>query len=160
MIVGPYFTSVDSKVILTCVLETIKLFQHHGLKTSLLVCDGCAANLTTIKITHGHCGAYSILDAASTDRYEIKPWLINPFSPPVGWYAPHTRYSTCVCNVYLEYFRTAEEHDQCFFFCQKLVAPSCFNMAKKCVFGWATIAEMYKRKLTNSGSNKLAWFRD
>ena len=50
-IVGPYFTcseSVDGKFILACVLETVKLFQTHGLKSSLLVCDGCAANLTTI----------------------------------------------------------------------------------------------------------------
>lgn len=62
-IVGPYFTcaeSVNCKFILACVLESIKLFQHHGLKTSLLVCDGCAANLTSIKATHGQCGAYSL----------------------------------------------------------------------------------------------------
>ena len=66
-IVGPYFTcadSVDSKFILSCVLETIKLFQHHGLKTSLLICDGRAANLAAIKVTHEHSGAYSILDDA------------------------------------------------------------------------------------------------
>ena len=51
-IIGPYFTSAesaDSKFVLACVLDTVKLFQHHGLKTSLLVCDGCAANLTAIK---------------------------------------------------------------------------------------------------------------
>ena len=84
-IVGPYFTcadSVDSKFILTCVLETIKLFQHHGLKTTLLVCDGCAANLATIKATHDHCGAYSVLDDGSTDRFKVQPWFINPFAPP------------------------------------------------------------------------------
>jgi len=47
-IIDPYFTSaesVDSDFIVGCVLDTIKLFQNHGLKTSLLVCDGCAANL-------------------------------------------------------------------------------------------------------------------
>ena len=79
-IVGPYFTcadSVDSKFVLTCVLETIELFQHHVLKTSLLVCDGCAANLTTIKATQGQHCAHS-LQADSTDKFEIEPW----FSPP------------------------------------------------------------------------------
>ena len=83
--VGPYFTcagSVDSTFILTCVLETIKLFQRHGLKTSLLVCDGCAPNLTTIKATHEHIGAYSITDDASADQFEVQPWFINPFAPP------------------------------------------------------------------------------
>lgn len=85
-IVGPYFTcaeSVDCKFILACVLESIKLSQYHGLKIRLLVCDGCAANLTTIKATHGQCGTYSLSDdPTTTDKFEIKPWFINPFSPP------------------------------------------------------------------------------
>ena len=75
-IIGPYFTSaesVDSQFIIACMLDTVKLFQHHGLKTSLLVCDGCAANLTAIKAVHGESGAYSILDDVTTDRIEVKP---------------------------------------------------------------------------------------
>ena len=44
-IVGPYFTSSSSveTFITLCIFETISLFQSHGLKTSLLVCDGAAA---------------------------------------------------------------------------------------------------------------------
>ena len=51
-IVGPYYTSsktLESKFIYSCVIETLKLFHLHGLKTSLLVCDGAASNLTMIK---------------------------------------------------------------------------------------------------------------
>lgn len=62
-IIGPYFThskTMESKFILACVLDTVKLFHLHGLKTSLLVCDGASSNLTTIKATHGHCGVYPI----------------------------------------------------------------------------------------------------
>ena len=84
-IVGPYFTcsnSVDGKFILACIFETVKIFQTHGLTTSLLVCDGCPANLTTIKVTHGHFGAYSVLPDITADKYEINPWFINPFNPP------------------------------------------------------------------------------
>lgn len=84
-IVGPYFTcsdSVDSQFILTCILETVKLFQYHGLKTSLLVCDGSPANLATIKATHGHIGAYSLLQDTMEDKFEVKPLMINPFDPP------------------------------------------------------------------------------
>jgi len=84
-VIGPYFTSsesVDSNFVVNCVLDTIKLFQNHGLKTSLLVCDGCAANLTAIKAVHGESGAYSILDDDVTDRYEVKPWFKNPYCPP------------------------------------------------------------------------------
>ena len=42
-IIGPYFTcsaSVESKFVMACVSETIKLFQQDSLKTSLLVRDG------------------------------------------------------------------------------------------------------------------------
>ena len=47
-IVGPYFTSsssVENTFVTSCIFETISLFQCHGLKTSLLVCDGAAANM-------------------------------------------------------------------------------------------------------------------
>lgn len=63
-IIGPYFTSagtIDSKFTLSCVLETIKLFQIHGLSTSLLVCDGASSNLSLIKASHGISGVYPIL---------------------------------------------------------------------------------------------------
>ena len=63
-IIGPYFMSagtVDSNFTLSCVLDTIKLFQRHGLSTSLLVCDGETSNLSLIKATHGFSGAYPIL---------------------------------------------------------------------------------------------------
>lgn len=82
-IVGPYFTSsstVESKFVVACVFETIKLFQFHGLKTSLLVCDGGSANIATIKASHGCNGAYSITD--ESDPYKVEPWMINPFNPP------------------------------------------------------------------------------
>ena len=61
-IVGPYFTcssSVEAKFVLACILETVKLFQLHGLKTSVLVCDGGSSNIATIKASHGCHGAYS-----------------------------------------------------------------------------------------------------
>ena len=50
-VVGPYYTSaasVEAKFVVVCVFETIKLFQHHGLKTSLLVCDRGSTNIATI----------------------------------------------------------------------------------------------------------------
>ena len=62
-IIGPYFRSaesVDSYFVIACVLDIVKLFQHHELKTSLLFCDGCTANLTAIKAVHEESGAYSL----------------------------------------------------------------------------------------------------
>jgi len=84
-IVGPYFTSsdsVDGQFILTYIMESVKLFQFHGLRTSLLVCNGSPANVATIKLTHGHVGAYSLKSDTTGDKFEVKPFMINPFDPP------------------------------------------------------------------------------
>jgi len=66
---------------MACVLETVKPFQRHNLKTSLLVCDGGSANAATIKASHGCYGAYPVKED-QTDIFEIQPWIINPFNPP------------------------------------------------------------------------------
>ena len=47
-IVGPYFTNsptMENKFVMACIMETIQLFQFHGVKTSLLVCDGASPNV-------------------------------------------------------------------------------------------------------------------
>ena len=53
---------------------SLKLFTVpiHGLKISLLVCDGGSSNIATIKATHSHHGAYSVSDLTD-DKYEVKP---------------------------------------------------------------------------------------
>jgi len=85
-IAGPYFiclASMKGKFVLACSFETIKLFQHYNLKTSLLVCDGGSANVAVIKPNHDCHGAYSIKDtSAQEDKFKIEPWIINPFNPP------------------------------------------------------------------------------
>ena len=83
-IVGPYFTtssSMEGKFVIACVLETVKLFQFYGMKTSLLVCDGASSNVSAIKASHKHNGVYSV--AQNKDNiFEVKPWMVNPFNPP------------------------------------------------------------------------------
>jgi len=67
---------MKAEFVMACVLESIKIFQVkliisflykllgylqiHGLKTSLLVCDGGAPNLAALKSTHGYFGVYGI----------------------------------------------------------------------------------------------------
>ena len=102
-IIGPYFTSagtVDSKFILSCVLDTIGLFERHELSTSLIVCDGASSNLSVIKASHETSGVYPIFNGkltymiyiykpchvfiiiGETDPYAIEPFMMNPFNPP------------------------------------------------------------------------------
>ena len=83
-IVGPYFTccgSLPSKFILACVLKTLRLFQLYRFKTSILVCDGAAANMTTIKATMGVNGAFGVKQGKE-DPQDVEPFFINPFNPP------------------------------------------------------------------------------
>ena len=91
-IIGPYFTSsktMDSKFILACVLETIKLFQVHRLTTLLLVCDGASTNLTTIKATHGCSGAYPIIKGTV--------FVVYMYACPCECVCVHVIY-TCTCT--------------------------------------------------------------
>ena len=88
-------------VYIVVVLETVHLFQTCGLRTSLIVCDGSPANLTTIKLSHGHSGAYSVISVtASNDVYEVKPWMVNPFNPPwlIYWMIFPTHQVICIKN--------------------------------------------------------------
>jgi len=90
------------------------LTQVHGLKTSLLICDGASSNLTTIKFTHGHTGMYGTSNAS--DPYAVQPWFINPYNPTscIYWLVcPSHQVSGCIilfhnvrCNVLI-----AKEYD-------------------------------------------------
>ncbi len=69
-IVGPYFTyfkTMESKFVLSCVYESIKLFYMYGLNTSLIVCDGASTNLAVVKATCGHSGVYPIVKGMMYD---------------------------------------------------------------------------------------------
>ena len=111
-IVGPYFTSsgsVDGKFVLACVLETVKLFQLHSLKTSVLVCDGGSSNVAAIKASHGCHGAYSVKSGENgeSDKYRVEPWMLNPFDPPhkIYWLiCPSHQVTTSTCFKYFDGF--------------------------------------------------------
>ena len=75
-VVGPYFTSsgpLESEFILSCVLESMKVFHLYGFWTYALVCDAAAPNVSVIKATTGIQGAYG--------NREVKPEFKNPFDP-------------------------------------------------------------------------------
>ena len=82
-IIGPYFTSsgtMESKFILSCGMETLKLFHLYGFKTSVLLCDGASTNLCTIKATMGTSGAFG-MGPNVNKPHEVQPSFDNPFLP-------------------------------------------------------------------------------
>ena len=82
-IVGLYFTSsssVDAKFVMPCVFITIRLFQFHGFKVSLVVFDGASSNISAIEASHNYHHAYSVNEQLE-DKYMVEAWMINPFNP-------------------------------------------------------------------------------
>lgn len=82
-IVGPYYTSSDtleSKFILSCLLDTLRNFHVHGFHTCMCVCDAASSNVSTIKLT---CGLSGVLgrNTAIADPHLIRPYFQNPFDP-------------------------------------------------------------------------------
>ena len=83
-IVGPYFTSGDtleSKFILSCLLDTLRSFHLHGFLTSMLVCDAASANVATIKATCGLKGTLGRTVDNLSEPHKITPYFQNPFNP-------------------------------------------------------------------------------
>ena len=162
-IVGPYFTScsnVESKFVLACVLDTVKLFQSHGLKTSLLVCDGGSSNVATIKASHGHHGAYSLLRDKADDKYKIEPWMPNPFNPPhkIFWLicpSHQVQYNNACINYHMFKFLILQLKNMInALFSSKPSGSKLFQRAGNCVFGWETIDRLYERELVRVSNNQ------
>ena len=62
-VVGPYFTSsnpLESKFIMSCIIQSLHLFYLYSFHTCALVCDEAGANVSVIKSTCGTSGAYGI----------------------------------------------------------------------------------------------------
>ncbi|XP_019849272.1 PREDICTED: uncharacterized protein LOC109580475 [Amphimedon queenslandica] len=133
-IIGPYFTSsktLESKFIYSCVMETVKLFHLHGLKTLLLVCDGTSVNLTTLKATHSHFGVYPITSGDDHEPFKVSPKMLNPFDPP-----NHIHWMICpshqLKNIINKLFSLQQNGTKDF-------------TLKGVEFGWETIVSLYKR---------------
>ncbi len=87
-VIGPYFStslSLEHKYIISCVLQTMRLFHQFDFKIVSLVCDGASSNLAAIKIlTQGKKGCYG--SQPGNDPHKIKPWFVNPFDPTLNVY--------------------------------------------------------------------------
>ena len=75
-VVGPYFSSssqLESKFIVSCILQSVRVFHLYGFHTCALVCDGVSANVSALKSTCGTSGAYGV-GSTSTDRHKVEPF--------------------------------------------------------------------------------------
>ena len=82
-VVGPYYTSssqLESKFIVSCVFQTLRLFYLYCFHTCALVCDGASANVSALKTTCGTSGAYGVSNCTD-DLHKVEPYFCNPFEP-------------------------------------------------------------------------------
>ncbi len=91
-VIGPYFStseSLEHRYIISCLLETMRLFHQFDFETVGVVSDGASSNLTAEKIlTRGKKGSYGT--QPGNDRHRVKPWFTNPFNPLLKVY-------WCIC---------------------------------------------------------------
>ena len=82
-VVGPYFSSngpLESKFIISCVIQSLRLFHLYQFYTCVMVCDGASSNVSAIKSFCGVSGAYST-SSDKDDKHAIQPWFPNLFDP-------------------------------------------------------------------------------
>ena len=88
-VIGPYFnlkSTIDHKIVIETVFETMEAFHFFGFKTNALVCDGASSNLAAIKLLcTGKRGAFGTSDNIQ-DLYAVAPWFANPFDPTITVY--------------------------------------------------------------------------
>ena len=102
-VLGPYYCSsgtLECKVIIGVVLETIKVFHVFEFETSLLVYDGAISNLSAIKQTIGVSGVFGC-DPSQADPNTIAPSFANPFYPTkrIHWLiCPSHQVQNCTCT--------------------------------------------------------------
>lgn len=85
-VVGPYYTSsgpLESKFIVSCVFQSLRLFYLYHFNTCALVCDGASANVSALKLTCGTSGAYGVSTSTESDgdQHKVEPYFSHPFQP-------------------------------------------------------------------------------
>jgi hypothetical protein len=79
--IGPYFTaegSIETKFLVSCLFESMFVFETYGFRVYGLVCDGASCNLSLLKHLCGTSGQYG------TDEDEgvtnVPSSFLNPYS--------------------------------------------------------------------------------
>ena len=87
-VIGPYFSTKESlkhRFIISCILETMRLFHNYNFLVHGLVGDGASTNLTSFKmLCCGEAGAFT--KGQGADPHEVKAWFKNPYMPTLKTY--------------------------------------------------------------------------
>lgn len=79
-VIGPYFTSeksLETKFLMTCLFESMFVFETYGFSISAIVCDGASCNLALLKRMCGTSGKFSSTSGSTGD---VPCSFTNPYS--------------------------------------------------------------------------------
>ena len=146
-----------------CIFETIKLFQRHGLKTSLLICDRGSANILVIKASHRRHGAYS-LNKDAVDIFEIQPWIRNPFSSPnkIFWLICPSHQVSVACHIVILLYTcfVAQEHHNALFSSKEKGTKQFQRGKDSVILGWKSIIDYISMSWQGSAMDRQGWCHD
>ncbi len=135
-VIGPYFSTANSlehRYIISCLLETMRLFHQFDFKTVGIVCDGASSNLAAIKIlTRGKKGAYGT--QPGRDRHKVEPWFTNPFDPLLKVFC-------CICPSH-----QLKNHINALYQSRAGGTKMFRTQLTKQEFGWKTICDLWDRE--------------
>ena len=147
-IVGPYFAaarSLEHGFILSCILQTMRVFHEYGFQITGLVCDGASSNMAAIKILcNGQRGTFGDKGPEfDGDRHEIKAFFINPFNPTLKVFC-------CICPSHqLKNLVNA-------LFQSRLGGTKRFCLSYDWpYFGWKAIEDLYAREMNRADAGQL-----
>ena len=149
-IIGPYFASARSlehTFIISCLYQTMRLFQAYNFHVIGLICDGASSNLAAIKmLCRGRRGAYGKRDVTNPgeDKHEIKASFINPFNPALNVHC-------CICPSH-----QLKNHINALFQSRVPGGTKLFSQNfDSPYFGWKAIQDLYKREMDRAEAGQL-----
>lgn len=135
-VLGPYYTSastLDSKFVLVCLYDCIRLLQMYGFQTSAIVCDGAATNLSLMKSMLGCRGAFGMTAEGGADRHIVPASVDHPI-------LPNRRLFFIICPSHqLKNMINA-------LFASRQGGGKAFVSADGTSFGWQAIIDLYGRE--------------
>jgi hypothetical protein len=143
-VMGPYYClerSLNHKLLMNCMFETIRCMEAYGFLVNGLVCDGASENLSLIKCTMNTQGAFGHTQLGGTLNFDINPSFQNPFdlTRTIFWViCPTHRLKNMIAALYSS----------------RQGAPK--NLLKNGIhFGWQTIVDMKKREYQRVKNGQL-----
>ncbi len=145
-VVGPYYStheSFDHKFIISCVMETMRIFHAYDFLVVGLVCDGASPNLAAIKLLcTGKRGVFGKQNNVQ-NGHSVKAWFYSFFTPNLKVFC-------CICPSH------QLKNQINALYASRTGGTKCFQLTRGSTpFGWSAINGLWNREKERAESNLL-----